>query len=44
MSHLQLQSHAGKEPALSKLADDAETSIKAIKDLVLDARVFGRQG
>ena len=44
MSHLQSQSHTGKEPALDQLADDAQASIKAIKELVLDARLFGRQG
>jgi hypothetical protein len=26
------------------LADDAEASIKAIKKLVMDVRLFGRQG
>lgn len=30
--------------SLNKLADDTEASIKALKDLVLDTRLFGRQG
>ena len=29
--------------SLNKLADDAEASIKALKDMVLDVRLFGRQ-
>jgi len=29
---------------MSKLADDAQSIIKVLKDLVLDVKLFGRQG
>lgn len=43
MSNMQ-SGQSGSAQALEQLADDAQERIKALKDLVQDARLFGRQG
>jgi two-component system, chemotaxis family, protein-glutamate methylesterase/glutaminase len=44
MSKLQEEQAPGKGKALGQLADTTEQSIRPLKDLVLDVRLFGRQG
>jgi two-component system, chemotaxis family, protein-glutamate methylesterase/glutaminase len=44
MSDLESEETDGKATAFNELADAAEHSIVAIKDLVMDVRLFGRQG
>jgi len=44
MGELAADRSHGQAEAMNKLAEDAESSIKALKDLVLDVRLFGRQG
>jgi two-component system, chemotaxis family, protein-glutamate methylesterase/glutaminase len=43
MSAAQPGTEAGGPRVLEQLADDAESSIKSLKNLVLDTRLFGRQ-
>lgn len=40
----EMEKGSGEAKGLEELADVTEHSIKAIKDLVMDVRLFGRQG
>jgi two-component system, chemotaxis family, protein-glutamate methylesterase/glutaminase len=44
MSELEARKRHGNSASLNQLADDAESRIDALKDLVQDVRLFGRQG
>lgn len=44
ISKLEARNAPDQAKVTDKLADDSENSIKALKDLVLDVRLFGRQG
>jgi two-component system chemotaxis response regulator CheB len=44
ISKLEAQNAPHQAKVTEKLADDSEDSIKALKELVLDPRLFGRQG